>query len=182
MRQTYYEPQVGDTEQIQMRGFPVPITGTYVLLDDVISALRSYAQAYEESAVDEAATWLGSGRSSLLPPYGEQLPVPQLEQVSVESGSDPDVDRIEVYPDDPDAIRPRWIARACDATGKILHNTNGSFDQEYVIRDAGERWPGAPVHLVADYSHDTVWEENDPGGLRSVHTKRRRPSPNRLWR
>lgn len=178
VRDRHYDPQVGDSRQMEIRGFPVTIGGTYVLLDDVVTALRAYATAHESWDVNDAASWLQAG--------GQPLPDAPEATAEVGEPEPPDagqdlVDRVEVYPDDPENPRPRWIARTCDATGKILTVTNGSFDQEYVLRNAGDRWPGKPVFLVADYSHDTVWEENDPGGIRSPLSSRRRPSPNRLW-
>lgn len=181
---TFYEPMVEQTrEPSPIRGFQVTIGGTYVLLDDVVTSLREYAQSLHDpgdgALIHELATWLVSGERQL----PEQM---SLDTAAVGEPEPPDpqqeiVDRVEVYPDDPTSERPRWIARACDSEGKILTVTNGSFDQEYVIQNAGERWPGKPVHLLADASQDTVWEENDPGGIRSPLTSRRRPSPNRLW-
>lgn len=184
----FYEPIVEENQQASpMRGFQVGITGTYVLLDDVVTALREYAQSLDDPAsgglVHEVANWLHSGAEPI-PVEDEDVPESATTPVELPAAveADPNVDRVEIYPDDPESPRPRWIARSCDSTGKILFVTNGSFDQAYVIRDAEERWPGKSIHLIAEYSHDTVWEENDPGGLRSTATKRRRPSPNRLWR
>lgn len=91
------------------------------------------------------------------------------------------IDRIEIYPDDPRAMRPKWVARACSEDGDILSVTNGSFDQEYVIRDAQQRWPGKECHLVTHAGIDTVWEERDPGGIRSSSSGDRRPSPKRMF-
>jgi hypothetical protein len=161
-----------------MRGFQVTIGGTYVLLDDVVTTLRLYADSLPDpTQVYEAAAWLVSGQQ---PPAVEQWDTPPPEP-EIYSEPDAAVDRIEVYPEDPTAERPRWIARGCSSEGDILYVTRGSFDQDYVIRDAEGRWPGRTVHLVADSAHDTVWEERDPGGIRSTGTKRRRPSPKRLW-
>ena len=60
-----------------------------------------------------------------------------------------------MYPDSPDDPRPRWIARAVDSTGRIVRQTNGSFDRDYVVKDAQERWPGRDVHMISDVSVDT---------------------------
>lgn len=181
-RQTYYEPMIQEEQQASpLRGFQVQIGGVYVLLDDVITALREYSRAYESDEVMLAANWLGSGEQQLPqvqapgPEFAEPAP---FEPNQAEQNG---VDRVEVYPDDPTNPRPRWIARSCNSDGKILMVTNGSFDQEYVIRDAEQRWPGKPIHLLTDASIDTVWEERDPGGIRSASSGRRRPSPNRLW-
>ena len=174
MRKQFYEPEIQPAQASPIRGFPISITGTYVLLDDVITTLREYAQslpdAEQGALIHELATWLGSSRESNELPVVEDPIQPQLA-----------VDRVEVYPDDPMALKPRWIARACSADGDILQITNGSFDQEYVIQDAQQRWPGKDVHLLAEAGQDSVWEERDPGGIRSAVTSRRRPSPKRLW-
>jgi hypothetical protein len=174
-RTQFYEPQVGDSPPLEIRGFPVSIGGTYVLMDDVLTVLEAYARSEDSDDVRELVNWLRAGDLHV-----EEQPEITSTVVDEYPEPDPNVDRVEVYPDDPENPRPRWIARACSDQGDILYTTAGSFDQDYVIRDAEQRW-GAPVHLVADAMVDTVWEENDPGGIRSPHTKRRRPSPKRLW-
>jgi hypothetical protein len=176
-RTQFYEPQVGDSPPLEIRGFPVSIGGTYVLMDDVLTVLEAYARTSDSDDVRELVNWLRAGDLHVEEPVETATDLRGQEYTFTR---DPAVDRVEVYPDDPENPRPRWIARACSSEGDILHVTNGSFDQEYVIRDAEQRW-GTPIHLVADAMVDTVWEENDPGGIRSPHTKRRRPSPKRLW-
>ncbi len=178
----HYDPMIDEPQQIQMRGFPVAISGTYVLMDDVVTALRQYAQSLDDpvqgGAVHEAASWLQSGDRPLpeveppVPPEAAAPPAPE---------NLPNVARIEVYPDDPDTPNPRWMARACDDVGRILKVTNGSFDQEYVIRDAQERWPNVETLLLREAGQDSIWEERDPGGIRSASNGRRRPSPHRMF-
>ncbi len=188
MRTQHYDPMIQEQQQATpIRGFQVTIGGTYVLMDDVVTALRQFAQSLDDpdqgGAVHEAATWLQSGDRPLpeadspVPPEAAAPPERTAEDILLSEI----VDRIEVYPDDPLAVRPRWIARACDSSGRILKVTNGSFDQEYVIRDAQERWPDVTTHLLTEYGQDTVWEENDPGGIRSASNGRRRPSPHRMY-
>lgn len=178
MRQAYHEPIVQDAQASQIRGFPISITGTYVLLDDVVTVIREYAQTSPDpvigGAIHELATWLQGGQA-------EDEPERVIPETPVAVAAAEGVDRIEVYPSDPEDPRPKWHARACSPEGDILYTTAGSFDQEYVIRDAQERWPGVNTHLIADASVDTVWEEKGPDAIRSPLTKRRRPSPKRLW-
>lgn len=181
MRQAYHEPIVQDAQASQIRGFPVSITGTYVLLDDVVTVIREYAQTSPDpvigGAIHELATWLMGGMEVTAPAEAIETRVSPADQAEPVEG----VDRIEVYPSDPEDPRPKWHARACGPEGDILFTTAGSFDQQYVIRDAQERWPGVNTHLIADASVDTVWEEKGPDAIRSPLTKRRRPSPKRLW-
>lgn len=181
-RQTFHEPLIEEQQHATpLRGFQVQIGGVYILMDDVVTALREYAQSLESpaagAAVHEAATWLASGDREL-----PEAPAVQAEAVAPDVfDPTPNVDRVEVYPDDPLALRPKWVSRACDSVGRILQVTNGSFDQEYVIRNAEERWPGKTVHLLTESGQDSVWEETDPGGIRSAHSGRRRPSPQRMY-
>jgi hypothetical protein len=188
-RERFYDPLLQEEQQASpIRGFQVMIGGTYVLLDDIVTSLREYAQSLPDPAagglIHEVATWLQSGERSL--PEMIQVPGPEESEptaapVQVPGPLDLRVDRVEVYPDDPTAVKPRWLARSCDSDGKILFVTNGSFDQDYVIQDAGQRWPGVDIHLLTHAGIDTVWEERDPGGIRSASSGHRRPSPNRLW-
>jgi len=184
--QQFYDPMIDQGQKLQMRGFQVAIGGTYVLLDDVVTALRAYAQSQEDpdagALVHEVATWLQAGDTALpvldtpndIQIFSETFEQPQPQET-------PGADRVEIYPDDPTAARPKWMARACSAEGDILYVTNGSFDQDYVIRDAEQRWPSLTLHLIAHAGVDTVWEERDPGGIRSASSGDRRPSPKRLW-
>jgi hypothetical protein len=186
MRNQFYEPLVEEQHlPTPIRGFQVTIGGTYVLLDDVVTVLREYAQSLgaipEREIIHEVATWLQSGELPLPEQQPVQDPAPSPPQTFTPLDPELGVDRVEIYPDDPLALKPRWIARACSAEGDILYVTNGSIDQEYVIADAQQRWPGCDVHLLTEAGQDTVWEERDPGGIRSASNGRRRPSPKRLW-
>ena len=74
------------------------------------------------------------------------------------------VARVEIYPDNPDDPRPKWYARTVDTGGYILKTTNGSFDQEWVIRNAEERFPGIPVYLLNHAGEDSKWKEDSTRG------------------
>jgi hypothetical protein len=180
-------------EQVQMRGFSIPIRGTYVLIDDVIVAIRSFAQSLDDPELGafahEIANWISGG----IPPEVDSSPhvgvAPQpLEQIGeagdtpevfgAEDGDDsPDVDRVEIYPDPPDDPRPKWYARSIDTGGYIIKVTNGSFDQEWVIQNAQERWPGKSIHLLKNAGDDSKWIED---GTRGVFPSQG-PPIRRLW-
>lgn len=183
-RQQYYDPYIDTGEkQIQMRGFEVGIGGTYVLLDDVVTALRQFAQSLanpdEAALVHEVSTWLISGGSIPAPHQEESLPLAVDEPPY---GSEPmdqsiDIGRVEIYPDPPDDPKPKWYARSVDTGGFILQITNGSFDQEWVIKNAQERWPGKDIYLLQHAGEDSKWVED---GTRGVFPSKG-PPVRRLW-
>lgn len=201
-------PETGDQEPdpVQLEAIYLSRPGVYLPLEGAIAylhaaadewdrdgnpsgalALRAVADAWTQALpetpvapVTETPTSNGeaapeSNGGEIVPDQHLQIP-PEGLIVSV---TDPY--RIEIFPDDPEAPRPRWHARSVDDMGRILFVTGGSFDQQYVEQDARERWPGKDIFYIADASVDTVWEEQAPTGVRGVHTHRRRPSPNRLW-
>ena len=77
----------------------------------------------------------------------------------------PDVARIEVFPDPPDDPRPKWYARSIDTSGFIMKTTNGSFDFEWVVKNAEERWPDIPIHLLQNAGEDSKWVEDSTRGV-----------------
>ena len=89
----------------------------------------------------------------------------------------PDIERIEVYPDPPEDPRPKWYARSVDTGGYIVQTTGGSFDQDWVIQNATERWPGKDVHLLKNAGEDSKWIED---GTRGVFPSKG-PPVRRLW-
>ena len=85
--------------------------------------------------------------------------------------------RVEVYPDPPDDPRPKWYARTIDTGGFIIKITDGSYDQEFVIRNAQERFSGIPILLLKHAGEDSKWTEDaERGVFPSIG-----PSPRRLW-
>ena len=145
----------------EIRGIPVEVAGTYVLMEDVVAALNEYATSVDSLAVREAAQWLEAGVPDPLTRDGTSEPdVYGAEPDDVSEG----VDRIEIYPDNPDDPRPRWHARSIDTGGYILKTTAGSFDQAWVIENAQERWPGIPVHLLKHAGEDSKWLEDSTRG------------------
>lgn len=99
---------------------------------------------------------------------------PRSAGESLAADPNPEVARVEVYPD----AEGRWHARPVDAGGNILAVTEGSFDRDYVESDAAERWPSKEQFELGDSMGDSLWDEQ-------VSTfgwnGRRRPSPRRLW-
>lgn len=148
-----------------IQGFQVPSEGTYVLLDDVISAIRAYAQSLEDpnagGLIHDLATWLDGG----VAPEAE-TPVADSDPYGAEEDDVSEgVERVEVYPDPPEDPRPKWYARSIDTSGFILKTTNGSFDQEWVIQNAQERWPDIPIHLLKSAGEDSKWTEDATRGV-----------------
>jgi len=150
----------------EIRGIPVQAPGTYVLLEDVVAAVREYAQAQDDpnagALVHDLATWLDGG----LPPHPhEQSPPSQPEVHGAEIDDVTEgVARVEIYPDNPDDPRPKWYARTVDTGGYILKTTNGSFDQEWVIKNAEERFLGIQIYLLNHAGEDSKWKEDSTRG------------------
>jgi hypothetical protein len=136
-----------------IKGFAVPAEGTYVLMADVVQALREYAESVDSLAVREAAEWLAGG-----------LPEPAMVETEVFGAEADDntngVARVEVYPDPPEDPHPKWYARTVDTGGYIIKTTGGSFDQEWVIKNAQERWPGKEIFLLQHAGEDSKWQED----------------------
>lgn len=170
---------------MQIRGFQVAIGGTYVLMDDVVTALRAYAQSLTSpdagAVVHELASWLAQGA----PEIEEALPDDPMEVELAEAqvyGAEPldessDIERIEIYPDPPDDPRPKWYARSVDTGGYIVQTTGGSFDQDWVIQNASERWPGKGIFLLSHAGGDSKWEEDRERGV----FPSKGPPVRRLW-
>ena len=187
MKTQFYEPLIKE-EQPQttaLRGFQVQIGGVYVLLDDVVTVLREYAQSLEDAEqgalVHEIATWLVSGErpsqtfESSIEALGHEPITKALAGTEPPHGQEdddvtPDVERVEIYPVKT-ARGIRWHARSIDTGGNIMKVTDGSFDQTWVIQNAEDRWPNVPIHLVQNAGDDSMWLERERKG----------PSPKRLW-
>jgi hypothetical protein len=161
----------------EIRGFQVNKDGTYVLLDDVISSIREYAQSLDSpdagALIHELATWISGGEPEIedqirgLEPRPSQI----VEKVAFEVyGAEADdittsVARVEIFPDPPDDPKPKWYARSVDTSGFILKTSNGSFDFEWVVKNAEERWPGIPLHLLKNAGEDSKWVEDSTRGV-----------------
>ena len=161
-----------------IQGFQVPTEGTYVLLPDVVSAIREYAQSLEDpnagALIHDLATWLDAGSSPAVDePVPDAVDIYGAEEDDVTEG----VARVEVYPDPPDDPRPKWYARTVDTSGFIIKVTDGSYDQAFVIENAQQRFPGVSIFLLKSAGEDSKWtEDRDRGVFPSIG-----PPVRRLW-
>lgn len=195
-RQDFYEPLVEtapppEPELPPIRGILAEVPGLYISARDAAALLGRYAEQYHgegrEALYAAAQVFAGldapdagdallAAPTAPLTPTPERDPAPPVEAPAV--AVDPEIARVEVYPD----VDGKWHARPVDSTGAILFVTDGSFDRDYVERDAVERWPGVEIFEVADAMGDSIWDEQHTvGDARSAYTGRRRPSPRRLW-
>jgi hypothetical protein len=164
-RQQFYEPLIQeDAAQMEIRGFAVTIGGTYVLLDDIVTALREYAHALSEAEqaalIHEVATWLQAGDRRL--PEREEIP-PVGNGAVNPSELTPDVERVEIFPVETARGR-RWHARSIDTSGNVMKATAGSFDKTYVERDARDRWPNTPLYELQDENERSMTKERGKRG------------------
>jgi len=179
----FYEPLIEEAQPTQIRGFQVQIGGTYVLMDDVLTAIRAYAQSLDDpdagALVHDLANWLSAGGE--LPEIREEVQedLPLAVEVHGAEVDDItlDVARVEIYPDPPEDPRPKWYARSIDTGGFTLKTTNGSFDFEWVVKNAEERWPGIPIHLLKNAGEDSKWVEDSTRGV----FPSKGPPVRRLW-
>lgn len=169
-KQMFYEPLIQEEqESMQIRGFHTDIAGTYVLMDDVVSALREYAQSLEDpndgALVHGVATWLSDGAQMQERP-AEVAPVAANEEIYGAEHDDvtPDVDRVELFPVEEVAGKRKWYARSVDTAGNVMKVTNGSFDKTFVEKNARDRWPGITIHEVQDENERSMFKERGDRG------------------
>jgi hypothetical protein len=174
----------------EIRGFQVE-AGMYVLRDDVVASIREYAQSLEDpnagALIHELASWLSGDEASLdmeetTQDFVDEVAFAQSAASHFVHGAEEDditldVARIEIFPDPPDDPRPKWYARSVDTGGYIMKTTGGSFDFEWVVKNAEERWPGISLHLLQNAGEDSKWvEDRERGAFPSVG-----PPVRRLW-
>lgn len=155
----------------------------YVMLDDVVTAIREYAQSLTDpsagAAIHELASWLDA---SSMPAATAGISVSETEIPEELAAALGQVDRVELYPDPPDDPKPKWYARSVDHEGTILWTTNGSFDYEYVHKEASERWPGKTIHQLRRWADDSVFTENqEKNAYPTAAPMRERVSPKRMF-
>ena len=175
--------------------------GTYVLMEDVIAAIREYAQSLDDphsgGIIHELATWLGGGEHprEAVPLGMEALgfepkttAVAGTDAPPLHPAEDSDpfdlehVYRVELYPHPPDDPKPKWYARSVDNEGNILWTSNGAFDYEYVHKTATERWPGKPIFQGHGWSYDSVFlEHQEKKAFPTAAPMRERVSPKRMF-
>jgi len=160
----------------EIRGFPVVAAGTYVLMEDVVAAIREYAQAQDDpndgALIHDLATWMDAGlpHPQSYPETMGHEPITAAVAGTEIHGAEIDdvtegVARVEIFPDNPDDPRPRWHARTVDTSGYIIKTTAGSFDQAWVIENAQERFPGIEVFVLRHAGEDSKWTEDATRGV-----------------
>ena len=149
----------------------------YVMLDDVVAAIREYAQSLDDpaagAAVHEVASWLGASSMPAAVAGIEYTPEPESEA---------DVYRVELYPHPPDDPNPKWYARTVDSDGNILFTSDGDFVYENVHRFASERWPDTPIFQGHGWAYDSVFlERQEKKAFPTAAPMRERVSPKRMF-
>ena len=155
-RQQYYDPFVEgqDAEtQVQLRAIGVQEPGTYILFEDMLAAIESFALSVDsfskQRGIHELLTWLeGSGGQFFEEEEAEEKPVGRIFKTKA------DPERIELYPD---ADR-KWHARLIDHDGNIIGEVNnGDFNQQFVEKDAAEKYPDLIIHQMESEDEDSTW-------------------------
>ena len=173
-RVQFYEPMIQEEQKpMQIRGFPVTIGGTYVLLDDVVTVLREFAQSLADpdqaALVHEVATWLVSGEQGHVMEQKLQTIEEKMDEIEYSIyGAEvddvtPDVDRVELFPSEERGMK-KWYARSLDTSGNVMKVTNGSFDKPFVEKNARERWPGFTIYEVQDENERSMFKERGKRG------------------
>lgn len=155
-RQQYYDPIVEEptqeaVPQLQMRGIAVSEPGVYILLDDFIDAIRSYAfgadDPKKQQAIYELIGWFEE--TDTLSAITEEDPLQIAE----------DADKIELYPD----ADGKWHSRLIDSNGNVMGQINdGSFDRNWVEQDTFEKYPDLEVIQLESENEDSTWKHMGP--------------------
>ena len=153
-----------------IRGFPVAVEGTYVLLDDVVRVLREFAQSLSDpddgALIHEVATWLGGGSEPVSEPVQAQSVQPGPPHGAEDDDVTPDVDRVEIFPTEAaEGGSRKWHARSIDTAGNVMKVTGGSFDKSWVEKNAQDRWPGITIHEVQSEDELSMDKERGKRGF-----------------
>jgi len=140
--------------QTQLRAIAVAEPGTYILFEDIIAAIGSFALTVDsftkQRAIHELIMWL-EGTGGDFPEQEEEAAAP----VGRIFGTKEDPDRIELYPD---ADR-KWHARLIDLDGNIINEIGqGDFNQQYVEQLAAEQYPHLTIHQMEAEDEDSTWQ------------------------
>lgn len=167
-RRDFYDPfvqgAVPEPEQASpIRGFQMEAPGTYVLLEDVVTAVREYAQSLDDAnagaLIHDVANWLQSGET----PPQQEAATPSMSMLPPIA----DDARIEIYPTESGSGRIKWYSRLMARDGVLVaEQGNGSFDRSEVEVQAEQRWPGIPMYEVQDENERSVWSERGERGHR----------------
>ena len=158
----YYDPIIEGQEeeaQIQLRAIAVQEPGTYILFEDIIEAIGSFALTVDtfkkQQGIHELISWLeGTGGNF----YAEDEEEPN-KPVGRIFKTRADAERIELYPDGD----RKWHARLVDHDGNDIGEANGgSFDREWVEKDAAEQYPDLIIHQMESEDEDSTWMGKGP--------------------
>lgn len=159
----YYDPMIEgeDSEaQVQLRAIAAPEPGMYVLFEDILEAIGSFALTVDsfkkQQAIHELIMWLeGSGGEFI----ETEEPTEETPKFVKKFRTKEDPDRIELYPD---ADR-KWHARLVDLDGNDIGEVNdGSFDREWVEKDASTQYPHLIIHQMEHEDEDSTWTGKGP--------------------
>jgi len=161
-KQQYYDPFIEgeDVEaQVQLRAIGVQEPGTYILFEDMLDAIRSFALTVDsfkkQQGVHELISWL-EGTGSAFFEGEEEEPEKPLGRIFKTKA---DAERIELFPDSD----RKWHARLIDHDGNIIGEANnGSFDQQWVEKDAAEQYPDLIIHQMESEEEDSTWMGKGP--------------------
>ena len=163
-RQDYYDPMIeGETEaQVQLRAIGVQEPGTYILFEDFMDAIRSFALSVDnfkkQQGVHELIMWL-EGTASEFGKNEETFDVDNFSKAVLKDKLEVDAERIELYPD----ADKKWHARTIDSNGHIIGDINdGSFDREWVEKDAAMQYPDLIIHQMESEDEDSTWNRKGP--------------------
>lgn len=156
-KQQYYDPFIeGEDEeaQIQLRALAVAEPGTYILFEDMLDAIRSFALTVDtfkkQQGIHELIMWLeGTGGAF----YEEEEEEEKVPLKIFKTKNDPE--RIELYPDSD----RKWHARLIDHDGNVIGEANkGSFDREWVEKDAASQYPDLTIYQMESEDEDSTWK------------------------
>ena len=158
-RQQYYDPFIeGEETQVQLRAIGVQEPGTYILFEDIMDAIRSFALSVDsfkkQQGVHELIMWLeGTSSGFTTEDQVQKNVIFPPEKLEI------DAERIELYPD---ADR-KWHARLIDYSGQIIGSVNdGSYDRTWVEEDAAEKYPNLVIWQMEAEDEDSTWTKKGP--------------------
>ncbi len=153
-KQQYYDPFIEEQEevQLQLRGIAVSEPGTYILFEDFIDAIRTFAFSAADSkrqqAIYELINWLESTF------IGDEL---YEDEDSLTVGKilhTVDAERVELYPD----TDRKWHGRIIDKNGNILGQVNdGDFNRDWVEKDIKNKYPDLEIVQLESEDEDSTW-------------------------
>jgi len=160
-KQQYYDPIVEGQDvdaQVQMRAIGVAEPGTYILFEDMLAAIESFALTLDSFAkqrgIHELLDWLeGTGGS-----FAEETEEPAKPVGRIFRTKD-DPAKIELYPDGD----RKWHARLVDLEGNDIGEANGgSFDRNWVEEDARQQYPDLEIIQMESEDDDSSWTGKGP--------------------